>query len=152
MARVRLALPERMDAAARLTVRAGDVNYGGHLGNDALLSLLQEARIRFLARLGFTETDVAGVGIIMTDAAVVYKSEAFHGDVLRIDVAVDDLSGRGCDFMYRVVREADSREVARAKTGIVFFDYETRRMAHTPDAFRSALAASRDPGPGTDTV
>ena len=50
MARVKLEIPELLPFATELEVRVGDVNYGGHLGNDALLGLLHEARIRFLGK------------------------------------------------------------------------------------------------------
>lgn len=119
-------------------MRIGDVNYGGHLGNDAVLSLVHEARVRFLARHGFTELDVAGPGLIMVDAAVVYRAEGVWGMTLRVEVAVADLRTRGCDLLYRLTDAATGTEIARAKTGIVFFDYAARRVVHVPEAFRAA--------------
>jgi hypothetical protein len=58
---------------ARQTPSAGimvfeDINYGGHLGNDAVLSLVHEARVRFLKQQGYTENNIEGAGIIMADA------------------------------------------------------------------------------------
>lgn len=93
--------------------------------------------MRFLKSHGWSEQDVSGVGIIMTDAVVVYRSEAFYGDVLSIDVAVADLQQLGCDFLFRMVNKASGKEVARVKTGIVFFDYATRRPAPVPEEFRA---------------
>ncbi|HEX7572708.1 MAG TPA: thioesterase family protein, partial [Bacteroidota bacterium] len=86
-----------------------------------MLSLAQEARMRFLRSHSWTEQDVTGVGIIMTDAVVVYRSEAFYGDVLTIDVAVADMGELGCDFLFRMLNTVSGKEVARVKTGIVFF-------------------------------
>jgi acyl-CoA thioester hydrolase len=43
-------------------------------------------------------------------------------------VGVADFNKYGCDFVYRVTEQASGREVARAKTGIVFFDYRKRRV------------------------
>jgi 4-hydroxybenzoyl-CoA thioesterase len=122
-----------------------DINYGGHLGNDAVLSLAQEARMRFLRSHGWTEKDVSGVGIIMTDAVVVYRSEAFFGDVLTIEVAVADLQPLGCDFLFRMVNKASGKEVALVKTGIVFFDYAKRKPSPLPAAFRSVCNPSSHP-------
>ncbi|GAO02722.1 hypothetical protein PSR1_01595 [Anaeromyxobacter sp. PSR-1] len=115
------------------------MNYGGHLGNDAVLSLVHEARVRLFARHGWTELDVGGPGILMVDAAVVYRAEGAWGMTLRVDVAVADLGSRGCDLLYRLSDAASGKEIARAKTGIVFFDYAARRVVHVPDAFRSAF-------------
>ncbi len=137
MPRVRLNLPERYLFTTEITLRVSDINYGGHLGNDAVLALAQEARMRFLSSRGWSEQNVAGVGIIMVDAIVVYRSEAFYGDVLTIDVAVEDLQQSGCDFLFRMVNKVSGKEVARVKTGIAFFDYTSRRLSPMPEAFRA---------------
>jgi 4-hydroxybenzoyl-CoA thioesterase len=118
-----------------------DANYAGHLGNDSVFSLTHEARERFLRSLGFREDDIDGYGIIMNDAAVIYRSESFPGEVLRVDVGIGDLHRKGCDMLYRFSCVEDGREVARVKTGIVFFDFEARKMVSTPIAFLDAIAA-----------
>ncbi|MBT7301107.1 MAG: acyl-CoA thioesterase, partial [Victivallales bacterium] len=122
MARLKLSLPDDLPFAIELTVRVGDVNYGGHLGNDSLLGLLHEARVRFLDSLGYSELDVAGHGMIMGDVAIVYKAQAFLADCLRIEVGTMDFTGSGCDVVYRVNRVADGVVIALAKTGIALFD------------------------------
>ena len=136
MSRVRIDLPERFLFTTEIPLRVSDMNYGGHLGNDAVLSIAQEARMRFLRSHGWAEKDVSGVGIIMTDALVVYRSEAFYGDVLTIDVAVGDLQELNCDFLFRMVHKASGKEVARVKTGIAFFDYAKRKLTPMPPEFR----------------
>lgn len=141
MARLTLELPPRFAFSTELEVQVGHINYGGHLGNDAMLSLVHEARIRFLDRLGFAENDVGGVGLLMVDALVIYRAEVFHGDTLAIEVAVGDVSRSGCDFLYRVTSRESGREAARAKTGVVFFDYDKRRISRVPPVFTEALDA-----------
>jgi len=136
MARVKLQLPDNFEFSTEVQIRIGDINYGGHLGNDAILSLIHEARVRFLKKYGFSEADIDGVGIIMTDAVVVYKSEGFHGDVLVIDVTVSDFSRTGCDFLFRCANKDTYKEVARAKTGVVFFDYQNKKVVEIPKKFR----------------
>ncbi|HVF97606.1 MAG TPA: thioesterase family protein [Flavisolibacter sp.] len=132
MARVKLALPTLFLFFARVPVRITDVNYGNHLGNDALLSLIHEARMQYLASLGFTEMNVAGVGLIMSDAAIEFKAEAFYGDVLRIYVAATDLSRVGFDLYYKLVKEGSETVVATAKTGMICFDYTNRKIIGIP--------------------
>lgn len=136
MARIKLDLPECFPFSTELRVRITDVNYGGHMGNDALLGLLHEARVQFLAHYGFSELDICGAGIIMADSVIVYKSEAFPGERLELAVTVTDFNRYGCDFVYRVTEKASGREVARAKTGIVFFDYQQRAIQKVPQPFR----------------
>ena len=143
MGRVKLEIPESLPYETELVVRITDINYGGHLGNDALLGLLQEARLRFLMSKGFSEKDAGGAGIIMVDAVVQYRSEAFHGETLRIEVGAGDLQDLGCDFYFRVWKKKGGKEVARAKTGIAFFDYQKRKVVPMPGPFRDAFAATK---------
>lgn len=144
MSRLSIELPSHFPFSTTLTVGIGDINYGGHMGNDAVLRLAHEARLRFLKSLGHTEMDVHGCGIIMSDAAVVYRAEAFHGDELAVSVAVADFNKYGCDLLYAMVRKGDGTEIARVKTGIVFFDYQARKVTRAPAAFVSRFQPTTD--------
>ena len=135
MPRVRIELPATFPFATEIPVRITDINYGGHLGNDALLALLHEARLQFLKHHGFTEADVGGCGMLMVDAAISYREEVFYGDVLRIEVAVTDPRRIGCDFVYRVTKTGTGAVAAEAKTGMAFFDYRERKVQKMPARF-----------------
>ena len=137
MARVKLDLPDDFVFSTEIPLRIGDINYGGHLGNDRVLSLLHEARVRFLMANDFSELDVDGAGIIMSDAVIVYRSEAFYGETMVVDVAVTDFTRVGCDLVYRISDQVSEREVVRAKTGIVFFDYKKRKISLVPEKFKN---------------
>lgn len=139
MARVKIALPPAFLFAATVPVRITDLNYGGHLGNDALLGILHEARVQLLAYLGTQEVDAATqLGFIMADVAVEYKAEAFYGDLLHIGLGVADLSKYGFDLVYHV-KNQDGKEVARAKTGMLAFDYNTRKLRALPPGLAARL-------------
>lgn len=111
-----------------------DLNYGNHVGNDSVLTLMQEARTLFYRSMGFeSEVKLEGnVGQIVSDAAIVYKAESFLGDVLTIEIGIGDHNKYGFDLFYRITKGADYKEVARGKTGIVCFDYEKRKIAMVP--------------------
>ncbi len=136
MARVKLDLPEKFDFSTEISLRVSDINYGGHLGHDSILSLTHEARVRLLRKYGFTELNIDGPGLIISDAVIVYKSEAFYGETVQIEIAIRDFSKYGCDFVYKLTEKQAGREIARAKTGIVFFDYNERKVAYVPEKFR----------------
>jgi acyl-CoA thioester hydrolase len=131
MARIKIVVPAHFSFSTAIPVRITDINYGGHLGNDALLSLLHEARLRFLQHHGYSELDLATKGLILADAAIEYKGESFHGDVLTIFVAADDFNKYGFDLVYKVLNQ-HGKAVALAKTGMVCFDYKARRIAALP--------------------
>lgn len=135
MARIKIDMPDNYIFSTELPVRISDINYGGHLSNDAMLSLIHEARVRFLSHYHYSELNIEGLGLIMTDSAIVYKAEGFHGDQLQIDIALDDFNKYGCDIYYLISNKKTAVEVAHAKTGIVFFDYEQRKVTSIPAAF-----------------
>jgi acyl-CoA thioester hydrolase len=139
MARMKIDLPQSFQFLTEIPVRISDINYGGHLGNNAVLALLQEARVQMLKQYGWSEIDIEGSGVIMSDAAVIYKSEAFYGEVLTIEIAITEIARAGCDFIYRMTNRTAGREVARAKTGMVFFDYATRKIVGVPERFKKAF-------------
>lgn len=137
MARVQIDLPEKFPFNTTIQVRITDLNYGNHLGNDSVLSIVHEARVRFLGYLGYTELDVAGVGIIMADAAIQYKSEAFYGDELHIAVGVRDITKASFDLIYKIT--SNGRDIALVKTRLVCYDYTKKKIAVIPDSFLVAL-------------
>ena len=139
MSRVEIELPESFQFSTELPVRITDLNYGNHVGHDRLISLTHEARAQLFAAHGWTELDVAGVGIAIADLAAIYRVEVKYGMVVVIEVAVSGLRTRACDLFYRLSRRDTGAEVARVKTGIVFLDYRTGKVAHVPEPFRRAF-------------
>ena len=139
MARIKLEMPTVYPFRTELTVRITDINYGGHLGNSDVLALIHEARVRFLKSFGYSEIDVEGYGTIMLDSVVIYKAQAFAGDVLQIEVAAGDFSRLGCDIFYRITKKEGGAEVVLAKTGIAVFDYANQKRVSPPEAFVKKL-------------
>ena len=140
MARPRVDLPEAFDYSTEASVRISNINYGMHLGADQVLPLALETQMRFLAHLGYGMLDVAGGTIIMTDSVIVYKAQAAYGDRLRIELAVAGFTDYGFDFVYRMTNKDTGVEVARVKTGILFYDYDNLKRQPVPEAFRARFA------------
>ncbi|WP_375435700.1 thioesterase family protein [uncultured Hymenobacter sp.] len=141
MPRVKVNLPESFLVSVAIPVRITDLNYGAHLGNDSLLGVLHEARVQFLQHVGQSEVDrTTGHGYIMADVAIEYKGEAFYGDVLHIQMATDDLHSYGFDVVYSV-KNQDGGEVARAKTGMLRFDYNTRKLLRLSEEVTARLGS-----------
>lgn len=130
--RIQLKDCEKYIFSTEIKVRITDLNYGNHLGNEKMLSYVQEARVDFLNTLGYGELTFAGKGIIMTDAAVVYKSEAHSGDLLKIEIAIEDLTTMSFDFYYKITNIHTNKIVAMVKTGILCFDYQTKKICPIP--------------------
>ena len=132
-------LPETFAFETEVALRISDMNYGGHLGNDAVLSLIHEARVRYLHSLGYSELDIEGSSIIMSDAHIVYRGEGFYGDTLVIRIAPSRPEGVRFDLFYQLNNRESGKEIARARTEISFFNYTTRKTVPVPGAFSSKL-------------
>ncbi|WP_019530008.1 acyl-CoA thioesterase [Dasania marina] len=133
MARVSIDMPEHYSYSTELPIRISDTN-GGHLSNYAVLALIHEARLHFLAQYGYNEEH-----IILTDSAIVYKAEGFYGDILCFDMAAGDFNKYGCDIFYRVRNKKTGADIAHAKTGMVYYDYQQQKVSTLPDEWRAAL-------------
>jgi acyl-CoA thioesterase FadM len=138
MARLILTFPEdQYYYTTLLTVRVTDINAGNHLGNDSMISMISEARARFLFEYGVSETEGDGTGIIVTDLATTYRAEAHARDQLLFEVGVMDFNKYGGDIIFRVTRPKDKVLVAMAKQGFVFFNYKTSQVVAMPEDFRT---------------
>lgn len=137
MARLNLQFPEQQYFyTTQLTVRVTDINGANHLGNDSMISMISEARARFLYEFGIRETEQDSVGIIVTDLATTYRAEAHARDQLLFEVGVMDFNDYGGDITFRISRPADQTLVAMAKSGFVFFSYRDKKVISMPLAFR----------------
>jgi acyl-CoA thioesterase FadM len=136
MARVKIDLPESFSFITSFAVRITDLNYGAHAGNDTVLSFAHEARVRYLQSLGYSELNLDGAGLIMADAALVFKNEIYYGDELLISLRAVEFSRVGFDMIYKMEKKAEDQApllVAIVKTAMVCFDYGLRKVIPLPE-------------------
>lgn len=135
MPRIKLPLPKRIDFQTTLELRIYDMNYGGHMGNDNVLSLAHEARVRFLESLSIKERDFYGCSLLMADSAIVYKNEAFYGDILVVKMYVSELYSHGFELFYLIQNQKNDIEVARVKTGLACYNHLQKKLVRLPIQF-----------------
>jgi acyl-CoA thioester hydrolase len=141
MSRIKIEIPERKIFSTTIPIRITEINYGNHLGNDALISIIHEARMQWLASANYTELNVAGTSLIMADLAVEYKGEGFYGDILTIHIAIDEIQKVSFEVYYEITTTRNEKNIliAKAKTGMVCFDYGSRKIAGIPEKFVAFL-------------
>ena len=141
MARIKIITPEKIIDTINIPVRIGDINYGNHLGNDSLVSIIHEARIKWLSKNGYSEMNIGGCGTIMNELAVNYLNESFYGDTLIIQISIGEISTSSFELYYNIttLRADKELKVAKAKTGMVCYDYENKKIAAVPNAFLSLI-------------
>jgi acyl-CoA thioester hydrolase len=141
MARIKVELPEKFSFSTSIPIRITDLNYGGHVGNDTILSLIHEGRVQFLQQFGLEELKFAGVGLIMGDAAIEFKNELFHGDIVKVSVAATEFTKISFDLYYKLEKiNGDKTEpVAFAKTGMICFDYGRKKVVAIPEGVKEKI-------------
>ena len=141
----RIRLREQLSYEFHYTTRleSRDINYGGHLGNDALVSLVGSARVDALHSLGLREVNLGDgkTGIIMADLVVNFRAEGFLFDEIVIDTHVGEFSSNRFRIFHRVTK--GDIVIALVETGLKTFNYTAREVAPVPDTFLKALTAQR---------
>ena len=141
MARIKIDLPTEFHFSTSIPVRITDLNYGGHVGNDTVLSLIHEARVQYLKSYGYEELNIEGIGLIMSDVAIEFKLELFYGDIINVSVTAGNFTSVAFDLFYKLEKSAESRlvVVAIGKTGMVCYDYEKEKIVAFPSEAKSKL-------------
>ncbi len=134
MTRIRIDIPGQFAFSCQIPVRITDINYGGHVGNDTLLSIIHEARMQYLASLGSSEMQFGGTGMIMSGVAIEFKNEIFYGDNVVASVAVGEITKVSFELIYMLetVRDNKTTRVANAKTTMICYDYEKKKIVAVP--------------------
>ena len=144
MPRIKLEIPENKIAVLSIAVRITDINYGNHVGNDAFVSIIHEARMQWLQQHGYTELNIEGTGLILADLIVEFKSEAFYGDIIEIIISVGEISKVSFEFFYQLSATRNEKNIllALAKTGMVCYDYENKKVISIPEELKEILLKS----------
>jgi acyl-CoA thioester hydrolase len=145
MARLRIELPEQFSFSAKIPIRIGDINRAWHLSHVNMVSILEEARAQFLVRHGFEDEVCLSEhkrGFILGDIGVVFKRQGYYGQTLDVEIAAVDFQDKSFDLVYRVKDSASGKELARAKTGVLVFDYETQKVIRIEGEMKNKLTAS----------
>jgi acyl-CoA thioester hydrolase len=141
MPRLFVDLPDSFAFSTEVPLYTSHINKSGHLDNALLLTIVSEARARYFASLGYDEDDIEGLSTITADVAVQYKSEAFYGQVMVVELRARDFNRYGYDLVFRLSDKATGREVSRGKQGFVFFDHSIKKVSPMPAAFRRLIEA-----------
>lgn len=141
MARIKIEIPDSSLASFLVPVRIADINYGNHVGNDAFVSIIHEARMQWLKQYNYTELRIEGIGLIMSDLAFEFKNESFYGDVVEVTLSAGEISRVGFDLYYQLFTKRNNETIllGNAKTGMICYDYEAKKIAAIPEKLKLIL-------------
>jgi acyl-CoA thioester hydrolase len=120
----------------KTAIEVTDLNYGNHLGNDAVVGIIHRARVHFMKHLGVSEQNLGDgeTGILLSDLVVNYKGEGFLFDTLIVESGIGELGTKGFRMFHRITT-GQNRAIALAETGIVAFNSKERKVVRIPESF-----------------
>jgi len=120
-------------------VTIGDINYGGHMGNDRALLLFQQGRISWLNSMGYSELSIGEeVGIIQREAHVKYHKVAFLNDDLTINITEIILKRSNFILKYEVRNEKDE-VIITGEVLLVAYNYKKKKIVAIPKDFKEKV-------------
>jgi acyl-CoA thioesterase FadM len=141
MTRLKIDLPEKLLTSVSVAVRITDINYGNHVGNNAIVEIIHEARVQFLQKHNFTELNIAGTALIMSELLIQYKGESFYNDLLAINIYSGEISRVAFELFYKISAKRNEQQIliALAKTGMVCYNYKIKKVCTVPEELKSIL-------------
>ena len=97
--------------------------------------------MQWLKLHGYTEMNFAGTGLIMSDIVIEFKQEALYGDTIFINIYVGEIARVSFELYYELSAQRNNITyiVAKAKTGMVCYDYANKKTVSVPDKARQLL-------------
>lgn len=74
----------------------------------------------------------------MSDVGIEFKKEIFYGDVLSVNIASNNFTSVGFDLYYKILTK-DGAVTALAKTGMICYDYDKKKIAQVPVEVKEKL-------------
>jgi acyl-CoA thioester hydrolase len=124
----------------KLTVEVpyGDIDAMGHLNNVRYFAYMEWARQKYWLTVR-RSTRVLDIDFVVAHAQIDFRSSAYMGELLGLEIRVSRMGESSFDFSYRLTGP-DGRLVAEAKTTQVMFDWEAKRAKPLDEATRKRVA------------
>lgn len=139
MPKIKLKEQTHYEFTYNTTINVRDINYGGHMGNDAVISIIHEARMHLLKELGVTELDLGDgqTGLIMNELGVNYKAEGFLFDEITVHSHLDNFTTASFRIYHKITK--NDKTLVLAETGFVTFNYDDHVIVEIPDNFTALI-------------
>jgi acyl-CoA thioester hydrolase len=122
----------------RIEVRFRDIDAFGHVNNAVTTTYVEHARVTYLRDV-LAVDPVGLMPLILAMIKVDYVAPIFFGDAVEVGSRVDWIGTTSIAMSHAMW--ADDRELARATSVLVTYDYDNSRPMPVPDGWRALLAA-----------
>ena len=121
-----------------IQMRFRDIDGMGHVNNAVYLSYVELARTQFYMHQADKRT-LDEIDFILAHVEIDFESQATWGDQIQVAVWPSKIGNSSFTLSYEVKEKRTGRILARAKSVLVSYDYETKKSKPISDDFRSLL-------------
>lgn len=132
MSKITIELPSELPFSTEIPIQIFQINGAQHLDNALLIGLVQEARHRFLQSLGCSWDNAEGLKCVVRDEQATYRSEAFYGEIMRIEMGLIEELDTVLAFGWKMRESKSGREVARGIVDVEFLNPQTSEIEPIP--------------------
>ena len=125
---------KRVDFSTSIPFRITDHNYGDHVANNVFVEYLHEGRVQFLSSLGYSEKNLEGVWLTLSELCVKYTKQAYYPDTLKLDISATNFRPTRFDLFCRGYGHSGDL-LLLAKTEMAAIDVESGKPIRMPEAF-----------------
>jgi len=122
-----------------MRVRNTEIDVGQHLTLESLISLLAEARARFLYSKGIKDINAECQGLIVSNLQLNIINRVRAREELLFEVGIEHISDKDGEMAIKVTRMYDGSLVAKARKSFVQYDYRSNRSISFNSDVKDAL-------------
>lgn len=125
-----------------MRVRNTEIDVGQYLTLESLITLLAEARARFLYSKGINEINSEYQGLIVSDLQLNVISRVRAREALLFEVGIEQIAEKSGKMAIKVTRMYDGSLVAKARKGFIQYDYRSNKAISFNSDVKRALDQS----------
>lgn len=125
-----------------MRVRNTEIDVGQYLTLESLITLLAEARARFLYSKGINEINSEYQGLIVNDLQLNVISRVRAREALLFEVGIEQIAEKSGKMAIKVTRMYDGSLVAKARKGFIQYDYRSNKAISFNSDVKKALDQS----------
>ncbi len=127
-----------------IQMRFRDIDGMGHVNNAVYLSYTELARTQFYMKIAKKER-LEDIDFILAHVDIDFEYQAQWGDEIRVSVWPSKIGRSSFTLSYEIAEKKGRRVLARAKSVLVSYDYNTHKPKRIPEDFRAILEAALEP-------
>jgi acyl-CoA thioester hydrolase len=122
-----------------ITPRFGDADMMGHINNAKYITYIEEARIGYAREVLAWDGQPHSLAMILARTEMDYLLPLSVGQSIDVWTRCARLGGKSFDLEYLILDSHHQREVAKAKTVMVAFNYQTQSTMPIPESWRQRM-------------